>query len=67
MAAAGIGIHATNLIIESHQPMTEGEILDNVGDGIYIGNLVHLSGPRISSGLFPGPRLPITMLSVTAN
>lgn len=55
VAAAGIGIHATNLIIESHQPMTEGEILDKVGDGIYIGRLWYtypVGG--ISSGIISG-------------
>lgn len=55
VAAAGVGIHATNLIIESHQPMTEGEILNKVGDGIYIGRLWYtypVGG--ISSGIISG-------------
>lgn len=55
VAAAGVGIHATNLIIESHQPMTEGEILREVGDGIYIGRLWYtypVGG--ISSGIISG-------------
>lgn len=55
VAAAGIGIHATNLVIESYQPMTEGEILNKVGDGIYIGRLWYtypVGG--ISSGIISG-------------
>lgn len=55
VAVAGIGIHATNLVIESHQPMTEGEILSKVGDGIYIGRLWYtypVGG--ISSGIISG-------------
>ena len=55
VAAAGVGIHATNLVIESHQPMTEGEILSKVGDGIYIGRLWYtypVGG--ISSGIISG-------------
>ncbi|MBI5356464.1 hypothetical protein HZB78_02525 [Candidatus Collierbacteria bacterium] len=55
VAAAGVGIHATNLVIESHRPMTEGEILSKVGDGIYIGRLWYtypVGG--ISSGIISG-------------
>ncbi len=55
IAAASVGIHATNLVIESHQPMTEGEILNKVGDGIYIGRLWYtypVGG--ISSGIISG-------------
>lgn len=39
VAEAGIGISATNLIIDTHKPSTEGEILQKVKNGVYIGRL----------------------------
>ena len=39
VAGAAVGIHATNLVIDTEKPMTEGEILARVKNGIYIGRL----------------------------
>lgn len=39
VASTPVGIHATNLIIDTSVPMTEGELLKKAGDGIYIGRL----------------------------
>jgi len=39
VAAAGVGIHATNLIIDSQQPVAPEKLLQEVGDGIFIGRL----------------------------
>lgn len=39
VAGAGIGIHATNLVIDSATPINESQLLKKVGDGIFIGRL----------------------------
>lgn len=39
IAASPIGIHATNLVVDSKNPMSEGELLSKVKNGIYIGRL----------------------------
>ncbi|KKT65496.1 MAG: hypothetical protein UW60_C0044G0010 [Candidatus Woesebacteria bacterium GW2011_GWA2_44_33] len=39
VAAGPVGIHATNLIIESPRPKTEDELLSSVKNGLYIGRL----------------------------
>lgn len=39
VSGASIGIHATNLIVGSPSPMSEKELLEKVGDGIFIGRL----------------------------
>lgn len=39
MAVSSVGIHATNLIVDSSTPLSEKEILERVGNGIFIGRL----------------------------
>ena len=39
VAASPVGIHATNLIIDSSKAVTEEELLKEIGDGIFIGRL----------------------------
>ena len=39
VAAGSVGIHATNLVIESSSPKTEGELLNSIKNGLYIGRL----------------------------
>jgi len=39
VAASPVGIHATNLVIESSHPKTEGQLLNSIKNGLYIGRL----------------------------
>jgi len=39
VAASTVGIHATNLVIESSHPKTEGQLLNSIKNGLYIGRL----------------------------
>lgn len=39
VAAAGVGIHATNLVIDSPKPVTSDALLKEIGEGIFIGRL----------------------------
>ncbi len=39
VAAASVGIHATNLIIDSPNPVSPEKLLKDVGEGIFIGRL----------------------------
>ncbi len=39
IAASSVGIHATNLVVDTHKPVSESELLNNVKDGIFIGRL----------------------------
>jgi PmbA protein len=39
VAGAGIGIHATNLVIDSPKPVAPEKLLQEVGEGIFIGRL----------------------------
>ncbi|OGY17313.1 MAG: hypothetical protein A2785_00365 [Candidatus Chisholmbacteria bacterium RIFCSPHIGHO2_01_FULL_49_18] len=39
VAGAGVGIHATNLIVDTPKPLSEKRLLNGVKNGIYIGRL----------------------------
>lgn len=55
VAAGPVGIHATNLVIESSSPKTEGELLQSIKNGLYIGRLWYtypVGG--LSSGIISG-------------
>ena len=39
VAAAGVGIHATNLVVDSPKPVAPEKLLREIGDGIFIGRL----------------------------
>lgn len=55
VASSPIGIHATNLVIESHRPDSEGQLLEKVRNGLYIGRLWYtypVGG--MSSGIISG-------------
>jgi PmbA protein len=55
IAAVPTGIHATNLVVESHHPMSDGDLLRSIGNGLYIGRLWYtypVGG--IASGIISG-------------
>lgn len=55
VANTPVGIHATNLVVESDKPSTEGELLSKVKNGVYIGRLWYtypVGG--IASGIISG-------------
>lgn len=55
IASTPIGIHATNLVVESHRAESEGKLLEKVKNGLYIGRLWYtypVGG--ISSGIISG-------------
>lgn len=39
IASSAVGIHATNLVVDTHTPLNEGELLEKVKHGVYIGRL----------------------------
>jgi PmbA protein len=51
---AGVGIHATNLIVKGTNPISTEELIKKVGNGLYIGRLWYLYPINLGSGDFTG-------------